>query len=275
MSQKSSQPHPSPAAVGHSPITGILLATRFERPAAGATFQATSLPGHLLHLVIRGRVRQECNGRQYELRPGAVMWYHEDELVRGVVLEAPWTFYSINFLAPTLPPPEFDQRLFPNQARLQPLFEALRRAWVATDLPAPGREFRVHAALLQILGALPTRRRQVVHIDPGSQLWWELETACRRDLRRPITLAGLADLAQRSPATVRRSCLQAVGLPPLKRLKQVRLSLARGLVRQSQLPMKEIADRIGYPRIHEFSRDYRKHFGLPPTHDRQRKGNRE
>jgi len=100
------------STVGSSPIQNILLAKKIIRDQEESTFTATSLPGHLLHCVIRGRVRQQCNGRSYELRAGSVLWYHEDEWVQGEVLETPWEFYSINFIAPTLPPPPFDARLF-------------------------------------------------------------------------------------------------------------------------------------------------------------------
>jgi transcriptional regulator GlxA family with amidase domain len=61
------------------------------------------------------------------------------------------------------------------------------------------------------------------------------------------------------------ACRYAVGLPPLKRIKQIRFSLARGLLQRSALSVKEIAAETGYPRVHEFLRDYRKHFGHPPT----------
>jgi transcriptional regulator GlxA family with amidase domain len=54
----------------------------------------------------------------------------------------------------------------------------------------------------------------------------------------------------------------------MKRLKQIRLSLARGLVLYSDLNMTEIALRVGYGRVHEFSRDYRKAYGRPPTAER-------
>jgi transcriptional regulator GlxA family with amidase domain len=105
-------------------------------------------------------------------------------------------------------------------------------------------------------------------MDPKARLWWELESELRRDLQRPITLALMAQLTKRSQATIARSCQHAVGMPPLKRLKQVRLSLARGLIWSSRLTMTEIAERIGYARVHEFSRDFRKQFGIAPSYDR-------
>jgi AraC-like DNA-binding protein len=61
-----------------------------------------------------------------------------------------------------------------------------------------------------------------------------------------------------------------VGVSPLKRVKQLRMSMARRLVWMSKLTFTEIADRIGYPRVHEFSRDYHKYFGVTPTDDREK-----
>jgi len=42
------------------------------------------------------------------------------------------------------------------------------------------------------------------------------------------------------------------------------------LVQPSDFPIAEVASRVGYERVHELSRDYRKHFGIAPTFDRKR-----
>ncbi|HEY3236153.1 MAG TPA: AraC family transcriptional regulator, partial [Polyangiaceae bacterium] len=191
---------------------------------------------------------------------------HEDELVRGVLLKAPWTFYSVNFVAPALPPPDFENRLMPGHRRLRPLFQQLHDAWRAEA--APVRELRVQSLLLQILSELTTLPERSGRLDPVTRLWWEIETECRRDLSRPFSLHSLSQMTRRSPATIARSCQEAVGVPPMKRLKHVRLSLARGLVLQSELTISEIAARVGYARIHELSRDYHRHFGHAPSADR-------
>jgi transcriptional regulator GlxA family with amidase domain len=104
----------------------------------------------------------------------------------------------------------------------------------------------------------------------GSKLWWEAEEWLRANIQRPISLDDLCAQTGRSPNTIARACRAAVGLAPMKRLKQIRLSLARGLVRHSTLNITEIALRVGYARVHEFSRDYRKAFGVPPTAERDR-----
>jgi AraC-like DNA-binding protein len=256
--------------VGASPIETVLFCARLGPQETGFNFTANSLPGHLIHCVTSGHVRQECNGREYELKPGTAIWYHEDELVRGTVLKGPWIWYSVGFIAPAFPPPSFDERLFfPSQSEvLEPFLEMLA-AWEDHTLPAFVRTFKVHANLLRILSALTTPAQSPARIDPRGRLWWNLEMELRKDLQQRIDLARMEELSGRSQATIARSCMFAVGLPPLKRIKQVRMSLANGLLLRSTLSVSEIARRVGYQRIHEFSRDFRKFYGVPPTQRRK------
>lgn len=264
-------PHPG---IGPSPVQAIVLVARFTGPRLGATYQATSSPGHLLQAMIHGSVDQACNGREYRLTPGSGIWYHEDEWVTGKVLAAPWRFYSVSFIAPGLPPPPFEARHFPGRRDLLPRFERLLRLWESTGSSPMERECRAHAVLLEILAELTRAAAQPARVDESSRLWWNIETQLRGSLKERVTLAALQQRFRRSPATIARSCRQAVGVPPLKRLKQIRLSLARGLVRNSMLRMTEIAERVGYPRLHEFSRDYSRHFGVPPSRERKRMAGR-
>ena len=256
------------SAVSSSPVQNILLAKFITREEANRTFTATSLPGHLLHYVTRGRVRQQCNGRFYELRAGSVLWYHEDEWVQGEVLETPWEFYSINFIAPTLPPPPFDARLFHfPRAAMRNLFAATIDAWQCENETL--RLFRLHGNLLRILEQLSAQSPRPFAMDDAAKLWWNLETKIRQNINQPLSLATLEKWAECSVATIARSSQNAIGLPPMKRIKQIRLSLARGLVLRSQLTFSEIAVHVGYFRLHEFSRDYKKMYELSPSEDRK------
>jgi len=255
------------STVGSSPIQNILLAKFITYAEKKKTFTATSLPGHLLHYVVHGRVRQQCNGRFYELRPGAVLWYHEDEWVQGEVQETPWEFYSINFIAPTLPPPSFDARLFHfPRASMRNLFAAMIETWQCENETL--RLFQLHRNLLQILENLSAQSPQPFLMDDAAKLWWNLETQIRQHIHEPLSLAILEKWAGCSIATITRSSQRAVGQSPMKRIKQIRLSLARGLVLRSSLTLSQIAVEVGYFRVHEFSRDYKKMYGLPPSEDR-------
>lgn len=255
-------------AVGTPVIQRVLLCDQYRRDETGLRSVSSSLPGHLIQLMLAGRTAHEVSGRRYILEPGHLIWYHEDEIVRIHVVDAPWVFYTLNFIAPALTPPRFEDRVRRVGREVEGLFQGLLDAW-RNQAPARAvREMRVQAALLNLLATVWESPGQPFAMDPSAQLWWELETRLRRDLSEPVSLRQLADLAGRSAATVARSCYAAVGMAPMRRIKQVRLSLARGLVQRSDLRMTQIAARVGYQRVHEFSRDYRRHFGLAPTEDR-------
>jgi transcriptional regulator GlxA family with amidase domain len=91
----------------------------------------------------------------------------------------------------------------------------------------------------------------------------------RKNLHRPVSLRLMSQLVKRSPTTITRACRRAVGTSPRKRVKEMRLQMARGLIWMSRLSFKEIAFRVGYARVQELSRDYHKKFGLTPTRDRK------
>lgn len=261
-----------PAAVGPAVIQRILLCDRMRRDRLGTLGAATSLPGHLIQLTLTGEAQHNVNGREYLMRPGTLIWFHEDELVRVHVRRRPWTFLTLNFIAPALGPPPFAARvrLVGKQVRQQ--FDRLHRIW-KQPAPDPGlREMRVQAHLLLLLSLLTQERTVPFRVDPASQLWWDLETTLRVDLSRTINLDVMQEITGKSMATIARSCRHALGIAPMKRIKQIRLSMAQGLTLQSDLQIKEIARRVGYARVHEFSRDYRKHLGRSPSQDRAYRG---
>jgi AraC-like DNA-binding protein len=260
-----------PLPVGESPLRQVLLCDLYHRPPGHAGV-AHSLPGHLIQLTIEGRTEHEVEGRHYLLEPGSLLWYHEVEQVRLRVLDRPWSFYTLNFIAESLQPPPFEERVRKIGRDVGRHFPIILAAWRDTATPPLERRFRVHAAVNALLGDLLSdfnlRQSQAFEMDEAARLWWEVEQRLRQNLGRPMTLTQLAQLAGRSPATLARACHAAVGLPPMKRLKQIRMNLARGLTQCSQLRIKEIAQRVGYERLHEFSRDYHKLFGLSPRQDR-------
>lgn len=59
--------------------------------------------------------------------------------------------------------------------------------------------------------------------------------------------------------------MAAVGISPVRRIKQLRMEMARGLLTYSRASISEIATQVGYERVNEFSRDIRKAFGMSPS----------
>ena len=255
-------------ALEGSILQSILLVDRLTRKDPGS-FTSTSLPGHLIHVVTEGRVQQSTAGHRQEFGPGHLVWYYENEPVHGQILEAPWTFYTINFLAPTLPPPHFDHRVTVADAAALSKVEQLLALWRDRAAPATVRHLRCFSLLMEIiLHALPIES-QVLCADVSTLVWWEIETQLRIDLSQPIDLRYIEKLSGRSRRTINRACYLAVSMSPMRRVKEIRLSYARGLVQHSTLTMTEIAYRVGYTRVQELSRDYHNRFKRSPSDDRQ------
>lgn len=255
--------------VGPGPVEAVRFVAPRERPAGGRA-ESWSRPGHLIQLTTAGRCWHEVSGRRYVVEPGCVMWFHEVEPVRTEVWQGPWCFLALNFIAPSLGPPSFDARLRRVDQATRDLFTQLHRAWCDTQAAPVVRSRRVRGWLELLLAELTHGDEETFAVQPGTALWWTLETQLRERLDQRLALDDLATLAQCSPATVARACKTATGMPPLRRLKQVRLTLGRALVRQTTRRISEIADDVGYERVHEFSRDYRRWFDCTPTDDRKR-----
>ncbi len=249
-------------------ITEVTLVDRIERRERGA-FGSQSLPGHLIHVCTAGEVEQRAGGVTQHFGAGDAIWYYENEPVQGSVLQPPWIFYTVSFRALSLQPPPLSQRVRPVESHTVERMNNLLQAWRATEMPGLLRHLRVHSLLLEVIADLLPAQWQHHRVDDPTQLWWQTETLLRSRLDQPIDLRLLQELSGRSQRSITRACRLATGMPPIKRVKQIRLGYARGLTQLSDLSMTEIALRIGYARVQEFSRDYHTYFGCTPSQDRR------
>lgn len=252
-----------------APVERLVLVDEIARFQAGR-FQSHSLPGHLLHIATAGVVSQWAEGRAEVVGPGTVVWYYENEPVRGEIQRAPWRFITINFHAPSIAPPPDDQRVFRAGRTTLALGRRLLRLWRDRSLPPLEHQLRCHRALIELLQDVLPRAGYQPPAQPNARVWWRIEKQLRTRLEQPINLDGIRRLGGLSLRTTTRACKAATGVPPMRRLKDLRLSFARGLVQHSDLPITEIAFRVGYARSQEFSRDYHRRFGLTPREDRAR-----
>ncbi len=257
-----------PPALNGAIVTAIRLVDEITRSKTGP-FRAVSLPGHLIHVVTEGEVEQEAGGIVERFKAGDSVWYWENEPVSGHVVKAPWRFYTVSFSAPSLPPPPPNERVRPVSHRAVRWTRDLLLVWRNTQLPPVVRHIRLHALLLEVILELlsDAAREQCAEAEAG--LWWKIEAALRADLSRPVNLRVLCELSHRGERSIFRACKKATGLSPMKRVKQIRLSHARGMLQFSRLSVSEIAYDVGYERVQEFSRDYRKHYDCTPTQARR------
>lgn len=248
-------------------IQRVALVDRLSRPEP-ARYQAASLPGHLLHVVLEGKVRQTTGGRVQHLSPGCTVWYFENEPIEGEILRTPWTFFTVNFEAPTLAPPPEHLRVRHVKFSTISKFERLYEAWKDTKRSRTLRHIRAHAILLDLLLDLMPAGGASHRLDAPTRPWWSLEAKLRCKLDQAIDLQMMQALSGQSQRCIVEACELATGSSPMKRVKELRLSYARGLIQHSSLTISEIAYRVGYSRVQELSRDYHERFGLTSRKDR-------
>ena len=89
----------------------------------------------------------------------------------------------------------------------------------------------------------------------------------RQDFAEPIRVDDLAQLASMSVSAFHRHFKAVTALSPLQYQKRVRLLQARTLMVASAKSVTSTAFEVGYESATQFSRDYARVFGLPPSRD--------
>ncbi len=84
------------------------------------------------------------------------------------------------------------------------------------------------------------------------------------NLNRPLPLGEIAAQVHVSTRHLSRLVTAFTGSPPAHYIAAARLDRARGLLGQSDLPIKEIAVTVGYPDVHHFTRVFTARFGCSP-----------
>ena len=92
----------------------------------------------------------------------------------------------------------------------------------------------------------------------------------RRDFAQSIRVEHMAERAAMSVSAFHRHFKAVTTLSPLQYQKRVRLLQARTLMVANAKSVTAVAFEVGYESSNQFSRDYAKVFGLPPSRDAAR-----
>ena len=251
----------------NSPIENLFDIWRFVRPPEHR-FHDYMPHHHVLQLILGGSYALRINKREYKVKTGDLIYYFANEDVQWLGNEQEVVFYSISFRSTAFRPIPIEKRVFPSSAIIRTAFEQLHEA---SNFPRNSTEFALatHAALLQILYEIQCTLQPTEALNGRTQFWWELEKRLRSECRFRPTLNELAELCYCSRATVVRLCRQATGTSPMKRIRQIRMEEAKGLLVFSPMNITEIARYLGYGRMQEFSREFIAFYGSPPSRFRK------
>lgn len=84
------------------------------------------------------------------------------------------------------------------------------------------------------------------------------------------SIESLADMANMSPSSFHHHFKAVTSSSPVQYLKSIRLHQARSLILQGGVTASSAASKVGYASGSQFSREYKRFFGVVPSSDQQR-----
>lgn len=118
-----------------------------------------------------------------------------------------------------------------------------------------------YAILLSILSTpthtyLPERKQQ--KLQPALEY-------ISANINKPITNEHLAALSGMSCVYFRKLFTQMIGESPIAYVKRLRIEKAKEMLGSDYGTLSDIASILGYASLYDFSRDFKKHTGIPPS----------
>lgn len=167
--------------------------------------------------------------------------------------------------------PDVDSRAMTTGALTAPLLEAFDRLLGLLDQPqdipalAPLIRREIHYRLLA--GEAGWRLRQIATVDTQSHQVARAIASLNARFAEPLRVETLAREVGMSLTTFHHHFKSLTAMSPLQYQKQLRLTEARRLMLSERLDASTAAFRVGYESPSQFSREYRRLFGAPPSRD--------
>lgn len=265
-----------------TPVDGVMIA-RNEVSELEA-----SMSGTVLALIAQGKKRLALGDRVYEYGPGQYLVSSLDLPVTGQFLGA----------SPTEPALGFGMLLDP--AMIAELLLQAGSASIPDGRGAPPSGMMVSAAPAQLLDAVlrllrlfdsPRDLSVLAPLIKREILWWlivgeqgatvrQLGLAdsnlsrialavrwIRQHYAKPFRVEDVADVCGMSASAFYRNFQAATAMSPIQFQKQMRLQEARLLLAAAPGDVAGIGYQVGYDSPSQFSREYRRQFGAPPSQD--------
>ena len=112
-----------------------------------------------------------------------------------------------------------------------------------------------------------SKLRQIVAAGSPAQQIARAVAWIKRNFDKPMGIDALAAQAGMSASTFRLHFGAVCGMSPLQYIKQIRLQEARQILWTQKSDAGDVAHRVGYESVSQFTREYKRLFGNPPLRD--------
>lgn len=130
-----------------------------------------------------------------------------------------------------------------------------------------GKHLKREIAFFILCGSCGSQFLQsVINIQQAGEIY-EINSWIKENFRNSFTVEELAEKRNMSVSLFHQKFKSAVGMAPLQCQKRLRLTEARRLMLDENMNVTEASLDMGYESVSQFTRDYRKMFGLKPKED--------
>lgn len=258
------------------PMHGVLLL----RQAFPSSFEA-SLYEPVLCLILQGRKQVTIGEQTLSFGPGECLLVSHDLPVLSRITKAPYLALVLEVDVATI------RKLYDEVAestldgeraraaqthRADPaLLDALRRYLALADSPTDAKVLgpllskEIHYRLL--VAPFGGMLRCLIRHDSNASAIARAIGYIRGDLRVPISIPELARRVGMSASSFHKHFKAITSTTPLQYQKDLRLLEARHLLKAGGVSVSSAAFDAGYESPSQFSREYARKFGVPPSHD--------
>ncbi|WP_108683562.1 AraC family transcriptional regulator [Methyloceanibacter sp. wino2] len=143
----------------------------------------------------------------------------------------------------------------------------LRLLETPRDIPVLAPLFERELLFRLLQGDQAAKLREIALGDSRLQQVGRAIDYIKRNYREPFRVEDLADVARMSASALHNHFKAVTAMSPLQYQKQMRLQEARRLMLQGLCDAAAASHSVGYASPSQFSREYRRLFGLPPQRD--------
>ena len=270
----------SSAGNGHhravQPMDGLVL-LRQDSPSSSEA----SLYEPVLCLILRGRKQVSIGSQTLSIGPGECLLVSHDLPVRSRITKAPYLALVFEVVVATIRKlcdevavaaldGERARAAETHRADLG-LLDALRRYLALADMPADAKVLgplvskEIHYRLL--VAPFGGMLRSLIRHDSNASVIARAIGHIRGDIRSPIAIPDLARRVGMSASSFHKHFKTITSTTPLQYQKELRLLEARQLLKAGGASVTTAAFDVGYESPSQFSREYARKFGVPPSRD--------
>jgi AraC-like DNA-binding protein len=268
-----------PPENGHQqaqPIRGLVL-LRQDFPSSFVS----SLYEPVLCLILQGRKQVSIGEQTFAFGPGECLLVSHDLPVRSRITRAPYMALIFEVDVATI------RKLYDEVAesaldseraravethRADPdLLDAFCRYLALADSPAAAKVLgpliakEIHYRVL--MAPFGGMLRSLIRHDSNASAIARAIGYIRSELRSPIAIPELARRVGMSASSFHKNFKTITSTTPLQYQKELRLFEARRLLKVGAASVTSAAYEVGYESSSQFSREYARKFGVPPSQD--------